>query len=235
MTPAVETKSQTVARVLEDEIRSGAVREGDILESESDLVARFAVSRSTVRKGLNILATKGLITTKVGIGSFVTFGGAAIDSKAGWSVALSDGEARLQIRILRIARIPMEIACAYMPLGHDVLAVDRVRFLEATGRGLTLERSRMPWRADFADVLTEGLVAGSLSKTLEARGILPHSGEEWARVLPALSEPEATLMGRTPGEPMLRMSRLTRTPTGAIVEYVESDLDPVFFGLHMAF
>ncbi|MBQ2262976.1 MAG: GntR family transcriptional regulator [Loktanella sp.] len=235
MRPTAESKSETIARVLEDEIRSGAVREGDTLESENDLVVRFAVSRSTIRKGLQILATKGLITTKVGIGSFVTFGGTVIDSKSGWSVALSDSEARLQTRILRIARVAMEITCPYLPLGCDVLAVDRIRFHEATGRGLTLERSRMPWRADFADVLTAGLLDGSLSKTLEARDIRSHSGEEWARVLPALPAVEAELMGRTPGEPMLRLTRLTRTAAGAIVEYVESDLDPVLFGLHMAF
>jgi GntR family transcriptional regulator len=42
-------------------------------------VRRFDVSRNTVRKGLEALTGKGLITTRVGIVSFVTFNGSMID------------------------------------------------------------------------------------------------------------------------------------------------------------
>ncbi|WP_242531787.1 GntR family transcriptional regulator [Salipiger thiooxidans] len=84
---AAESKSQRIARVLEAEIRSGTLTDGAALSSENALVERFAVSRTTVRKGLGILAAKGLIRTKVGIGSFVTYGGAVIDSGSGWRMA----------------------------------------------------------------------------------------------------------------------------------------------------
>ena len=60
-------KPEQIASVLEQEIRSGVLVFGDRLQSENELVQRFAVSRNTLRKGLEELNSRGLITTKVGI------------------------------------------------------------------------------------------------------------------------------------------------------------------------
>ena len=49
-------KTERVALSLERDIRSGKLGYGDQLESEVALVRRFEVSRSTVRKGLEVLA-----------------------------------------------------------------------------------------------------------------------------------------------------------------------------------
>lgn len=229
-----KTKPERIARLLEAEIRSGALPDGEALSSENALVERFAVSRSTVRKSLGILAAKGLIKTRVGIGSFVTYGGAVIDSDLGWSLALSDTGATLTTRILSITRQPMDLDAPGFAAG-DVLAVDRVRVHEGLGQTLTLERARVPWQPDFAALPDKGLDNGSLSRTLDRCGLRPASGEEWANVLPALCEADARVMGRPAGEPMLRLRRLTRTAEGAVMEYVESLLDPALFGLHMEF
>lgn len=234
-----ETKSERIARILEAEIRSGSIGNGEALSSEKLLVERFAVSRTTVRKGLGILASKGLIATKVGIGSFVTYGGTIIDSGPGWSVALSEHNARVGTRILCVDRRPMDIAPAAQTLPEaltgEVLAVDRIRFREETGKVLTLERARVPWRPEFEQILRDGLEGGSLSTTLRNFGLEPAMGEEWANVLPALSQVDADAMDRTAGEAMLRLRRLTRSGDGDVVEYVESLLDPDHFGLHMEF
>ena len=173
--PEPKTKSERIARVLEAEIRSGFLHDGAALSSETALVARFAVSRATVRKGLGVLAAKGLIRTKVGIGSFVTYGGAVIDNGPGWSLALSEGETRMGVRILSITRQPMDLDAPQVAAA-EVLAVDRLRFRENTGRALTLERSRVPWREDFAALLRTGLEQGSLSRELELRGLSPAWG-----------------------------------------------------------
>ncbi len=233
--PAPESKAERIARILEGEIRSGTLSDGAVLSSENSLVRRFEVSRSTVRKGLGILSSKGLIETKVGIGSFVTFGGDVIDSQAGWSLALADKGTRIGARILRIARMGMDLDAPDLPPGSDVLAVDRIRFREETGQALSLERARVPWREGFAPVLQAGLTEGSLSKTMAAQGLIPASGEEWANVLPALSASDAAVMSRREGEPMLRLRRQTRNAAGVVVEYVESLLDPELFALRMEF
>ncbi|TAG10399.1 MAG: UTRA domain-containing protein, partial [Rhodobacterales bacterium] len=81
----------------------------------------------------------------------------------------------------------------------------------------------------------KGLPGGSISAALAAFGLVPASGREGAGVLPALAEPEAKLMGRSPGTPMLRLERLVRDAGGACIEYVESLLDPAHFGLRVEF
>jgi GntR family transcriptional regulator len=80
-----------------------------------------------------------------------------------------------------------------------------------------------------------GLTGGSLSRSLNEAGLVAASGEEIAGVVPALVPVDAAVMGRRPGEPVLRLQRLTRTPDGAVLEYVDSLLDPLRFGLRMSF
>ncbi len=228
-------KSVRIAHTLEEEIRSGGLNNGAPLASESALVKRFSVSRNTVRKSLEILSRKGLITTRRGIGSFVTFGGKTIDDRTGWSIALSSGDTKLGTRVLRLARGGMDLADAPDGLGNDFLMVDRLRFRVKTGQGVSLERSRVAWRPGFSEIVVTGLENGSLTETLRNRGLAVDGGSEWARVLPALNAQDAAVMGRTEGEPMMRLCRLTRSSDGATLEYVESILDPDLFGLHMEF
>lgn len=235
MKPRAGSKYGTVARVLEHEIRSGVVGDGAPLASESALMQRFGVSRTTIRRGLEALSSKGLIQTMTGIGSFVTYGGQVLDSTAGWSVGFLDRGTRLQTRLIRLARIAMDLQAPYLAADVDVLAVDRVRFRADDGVGLTLERSRLPWRIEFDAVLKDGLTDGSLSQTMRGFGLSTASGEEWANVVTALAPPDAAQMNRPALSPMLRLRRLTRDRTGSIIEYVETLLDPELFGLHVEF
>lgn len=235
MNQRLQSKPELIASTLEQEILGGTIADGAALESENALVRRFAVSRTTVRKSLEILADKGLIQTRMGIGSFVTFGDKLLDSPAGWSVALADRDMRIGTRVIRIARILPDLDMPDTLPDSPVLAVDRVRFRQDDGTGLTLERSRMPWHDGFVQVLRDGLLDGSLSRTLEAQGHVTASGEEWANVLPALGPAEAAVMGRTPGEPMLRLRRVTRNAQGGLIECVETLLDPGHFGMRMSF
>lgn len=225
-----------VARTLEREIRAGKFSRGDRLASENALVRRFSVSRNTVRKGLEELTRQGLITTRGGIGSFVTYDGASIDDALGWTMALSRSADVVETRVLRIQRAACPMASAFLDVTpDDFLHVDRIRLLEGGGVGISLERSRSPWRAAFDDVLANGLVDGSLNETFASIGLAIDHGEEWAEVMPALPEEDARAMGRAATEPMLRLRRVTRTAAGEVIEFVESLLDPRRFGLHLEF
>ncbi|MEM6940008.1 MAG: GntR family transcriptional regulator [Pseudomonadota bacterium] len=228
-------KFERIAATLEADIRAGRIPRGDTLASEADLVSRFSVSRNTIRKSLSLLVAKGLIATRVGSGSFVTYNGELIDSAQGWSVSLSAKEARLQSRILSLARGPMEIECRELPIGSDCLKVDRIRFLVETGRGVSLERSRIPWAVEFAEVPAHGLVEGSITETLASRGVIAVGGREWAGVEQSLSLKDARLLGCDPGLPMLKLRRISRAADNSIVEFVESLLDPDLFAVSFEF
>ncbi len=228
-------KPERVAHTLERDIRSGKLRNGAQLESEHALVRRFEVSRNTVRRGLEALADKGLITTRVGIGSFVTFNGATIDDALGWTRALSHHDDAIDTRLLRLELVrDAELAASLKITNTDFIAVDRARALHATGQAISIERSRVPYRPELESVLGRGLRDGSLSATLRDAGLTPASGEEWAEV-ECLAAADAALAGVSAGTPFLRTRRLVRGPEDQVIEYVVSLLDPRHFALHLAF
>lgn len=228
-------KSVRIAGRLEQEIKSGSIGRGERLDSENRLMRRFSVSRNTIRKSLDILSRDGLITTRNGIGSFVTYSGQIIDSEGGWTLALAAGPIEIGTLLLDLSRRSISANDGPIAAGTDCLFVDRLRFRMTDGTGISLERARVPWRDGFDSVLTSGLTDGSLSQTLAALGLYTASGEEWAGVITALAKDDAALMKRSAGEPMLRLRRLTRADDDSVIEYVDSILDPGHFGLHVAF
>lgn len=228
-------KSEQVARAIERDIRAGRLPHGDLIDSEAGLMRRFAVSRNTVRRGLEMLARQGLITTRTGIGSFVTYDGATLDSARGWTVALSQEGGAVETRLLGINAGSSARADARLGGAGHYLRIDRLRVCRKAGQGISLERSRLPWREGFAPIPQHGLRDGSLNATLAGLGLAAASGEEMAGVIPALSAVDAGIMQRPPGGAMLRLERVTRDAAGEVLEYVESILDPARFGLRIVF
>lgn len=228
-------KPGKIASILEKEIRSGQLAYGRRLDSEMALVERFSVSRATVRKGLEQLSSRGLITTRVGIGSFVTYDGRQMDDALGWARALSSIGARIETRILRLERVEDEaMAHSLGADGVDFIALDRLRVSQTDGRGLSLERSRLPAVPEIADLPERGLTEGSLSKTLFAAGLVGAGGEEWADV-ELLGEEDAKLLGAASESPFLRTRRIVRQHDGRVIEHVTSLLNPAHFALHLEF
>jgi DNA-binding GntR family transcriptional regulator len=60
-----------VARLLREEIISGAIPLGAMMPSEKALVQRFSISRATTQTAFRLLREEGLIVTRQGQGSFV--------------------------------------------------------------------------------------------------------------------------------------------------------------------
>ncbi|MFF1394638.1 GntR family transcriptional regulator [Streptomyces sp. NPDC058287] len=63
-----EPKYRQVANALRREIDNATYAPGARLPSESDLMKRFDASRNTVRNGLNLLVSQGLISSSQGLG-----------------------------------------------------------------------------------------------------------------------------------------------------------------------
>ncbi|MCQ2006323.1 GntR family transcriptional regulator [Rhizobium sp. NRK18] len=228
-------KPQQIASVLEEEIRSGRLAFGDRLQSENELVRRFSVSRNTLRKGLEELNSRGLITTKVGIGSFVTFNGKTIDDAAGWSRALADAGAQTETRVLRIEMLQDPDLAEQLSIKDDTfIAVDRLRRLSEGQVPVSLERSRLPMLPELESVPLSGLKSGSLRETLRVAGLIPTNGEEWADIA-LLSADDAALLECAEGSAFLRTRRLSRSADGRPIEYVTSLLNPTYFALHLEF
>ena len=228
-------KPERIATVLEHEIRSGLLGFGDRLQSENELVQRFSVSRNTVRKGLEELSSRGLITTKVGIGSFVTFDGKPVDDAIGWSRALANAGANAETRTLRLEIIEdAELAARLGVESSSFIAVDRARTNADDGHAISIERSRLPLSHELEDIPLRGLREGTLHQTLRGAGLVPDHGEEWVDI-EMLSAADAAVLGCAPGTPFLRTRRLTRAADGRAIEFVTSLLNPAHFALHLEF
>src|SRR6185312_5623457 len=85
---------------LSHELMTGALRPGDKLPTEAQVVRRHGVSRSVVREALSRLQAAGLVETRHGVGTFVTArreSGLAAD--AAGIAAVIDVMALLELRI----------------------------------------------------------------------------------------------------------------------------------------
>jgi DNA-binding GntR family transcriptional regulator len=60
-----------IAEIIADEIKSGTYPRGSKIPSETDLLERFEVARSTVRRSIRYLRDQGLIETVKTRGSYV--------------------------------------------------------------------------------------------------------------------------------------------------------------------
>ena len=230
----VSSKRRLVADALRDAIATGRYRAGERLPGEHDLAERFAVSRGTVRAALADLADDEYIATRGGIGSVVTFDGAALDPRGGWARSIAASGTEVTTRILRLARVDDPRLQAEVDAAEATfVAVDRLRTVVG-GRPVSLERSVLPYVGRLAASTTDGLVDDSLTATIAEAGLVPAEAEQWVDVVP-LDLDDAALLDRAAGTPFLRSRRVSRTAEGAFVERVDSLLDPDRFRLHMRF
>ena len=70
---AADSAADAIAARLAQRILEGSLASGDRLPPERRLAETFAASRGTVREALRSLATRGLVSRRVGSGTFVTY------------------------------------------------------------------------------------------------------------------------------------------------------------------
>lgn len=63
--------SQSLAENITEKIRSGALKPGDKLPTESAIMELYEVSRTVVREAISHLQAGGLVQTRHGIGTFI--------------------------------------------------------------------------------------------------------------------------------------------------------------------
>ncbi|MFC0436039.1 GntR family transcriptional regulator [Kutzneria buriramensis] len=226
-------KYEQIADQLAKDIRRGRLPRGARLPGEHVLANRFAVSRNTIRQALAELGSRGLIATHSGKGSFVTFDGRPLDDRIGWTRALAEQGVHTAVEVIRLELVgDPDLAERCGVESDEFVAVDRVRSIVG-GPAISFECTRVAARGRLRDLPGSGL-DGSLYDVLRAEGLLPEQGEEWVE-LGQITEVEAAVLSRAPGERFLRARRLCRDRNGIFVEHTESLLDPDRFRLHLRF
>src|SRR6266403_294735 len=111
-----------VETVLAGEIIAGDLKIGDQLPTEDSLIARFGVSRITVRRAIQNLVGRGLVEIRRGKGTFV-----AANTTVARHLALTRGERVVRIRRVRLADgVPLSFDETYLPLeiGKKIITND---------------------------------------------------------------------------------------------------------------
>jgi DNA-binding FadR family transcriptional regulator len=71
-----ETLTSQLVKVLTARIHEGALKPGDRLPTEQELIEEFSVSRTVVREAISSLRAAGLVASQQGVGAFVLQGDA---------------------------------------------------------------------------------------------------------------------------------------------------------------
>ncbi|HEY8535909.1 MAG TPA: GntR family transcriptional regulator [Vicinamibacterales bacterium] len=207
---------------LRAEIEAGRFAPGDQLPPEDRLVARFGVSRITIRHALRELAEHGYITRRQGRGTFVRNrtleqGPRALTS---FTEEMRRHGLRCSSQVLEsgIIEAPEDVASALnLRPGDPVFRLRRLRLADGSPMGLQtacLPASLVPdiERIDFANL--------SLYDVLRERYRLePARARETHRAIPAPAE-DARWLQIAPGSPALAAERLTSLADGRPLEHV---------------
>ena len=178
-----------------DQLRSQAWRAGHRLESERALGQRFALGRSGVRRVLQALKRKGLITQTVGSGTYVSEQVRAALAQCQWPPAGADhsGAQDISPAELMSARLALEPALIELVIGNAT-AADFARMDECNARAEAasslegFEHWDAELHAAIADAAHNGLISSVLWLMNEVR-----AQGEWGLLKRRSATPERRL------------------------------------------
>lgn len=152
------------------EIESGALKAGDLLPSEAELVAALAISRPTVRQALSELSVEGYVHKQRGRGSFVSYPkieGRFLSKLQSFAEEMRQQRLTPSTTVLSLAKIdgiPQVNDRLGLPHSEPLIALSRLRF--ADGAPVVIVDTCLPY-TPFAGLLTADLENASLYDTLE--------------------------------------------------------------------
>jgi len=211
---------------LRERVASAELPPGTQVETEQELMARYGVSRATVRQALSGLVSEGLLEIRRGRGTFVH--GAALEHRLGGFYTFSREIERHGMRPgTRVNGLGVEPASddvaegLGLAPGTPVVALSRVRL--ADDQPIVSETSYLP-AARFRGLEAIDFSSASLYETLRtAFGVRPvRARETFVPVL--IDDEDAAILGGAPGDPVLSVERTTYDSDGAVIEFCQSIL-----------
>ena len=226
------SKSAPLYQQIYDDIK-GAIKDGtykvdEKIPSEAELSEEYGVSRITVRRAIEDLCADGYLTKMQGRGTFVgkphimrrlsqskaTRSFSEICEEAG----VTPGAHLIERQIVPVRPDEQE----FFGLWPDALLIYVHRVRTADGLGVCDENMFVPYD-DGRDLLTLPLEDTSLFDAIEqATGHRPASNEDWNITAVKATTDQASLLGISVGDPLLRTH----------VSFVDDEGRPVCMGRH---
>lgn len=211
--------------LLRDQITSGELATNTRLPAEQELTEMLGVSRITVKRALNELATSGLVHRKRGRGTIVTYDAAAPTVKGSFE-HLIDGLKRMgletEVNLLDVSLIKPDRDIAdtlELDSQEKVQRIVRLRKLE--GEPFSYLVTHIPEKVsigyDDADLTSQSLIA-----LLEKAGHKPRAAQQ--TITATAAEPAvASVLGIAVGAPLLRIHRIMRNADGQPVQDITAN------------
>lgn len=236
MTAAIEPhKARRLYLLLHDRISSGRLPAGARLPGEPSLATEHGVSRVTVRRALDRLASEGLVLRRAGAGTFVQRRGGPRPVVADLPNVLSGliemGRATgVRLLSFEYGTPPAAIAEALrLGPGERVQRSVRVRLID--GAPFSFLTTHVPERIGLT--YSEGdLAATPLLELMERSGVVAARASQ--AVSATLAGPEAAdALGLDLGAPLIELTRVVHDPSGRGVEHLHALYRPDRYAFRM--
>ena len=210
-----------IQTVLAGEIAAGDLRVGDQLPTEDRLIARFGVSRITVRRAIQNLVDRGLVEIRRGKGTFVTAPRITQDLSE-LSGFVEDMHALGRKPTARVVRKEIVTADATvagqlaLTRGERVVRIRRVRL--ADGIPLSFDETYLPLEIG-KKIMTDNLKAEPIFSLLERKYNVPLVEAEYKLDAVAADAEVAAALKVKQGSPVFRIERTSYSTGKRPVDY----------------
>jgi len=204
---------------LAGDIVTGVVPRGGRLPSERELCLRFAISRVTLRRALNQLASEGLIIPSHGRGWYVSTERVGEPANVLMSFSAMARSQRLtpSSKVINHQVRPAELDEAErlgIAPGSRVLDLRRLRLLDDLP--VAIDRSLVPV-ALAPSIADRDFAEGSLYDALAEAGVPPHRADYSVEALSA-DDHQAAMLDLEPGRPLLVTRQVTYLADNRVIE-----------------
>jgi len=218
--PPDAPRHQRIAEEIYRWIADGTYPPGSRLPSETDLVARFAVARGTVRSALASLRDDGVIDSRRGarwtvLGGRITQNFGALTSFSEWALRLGEVPGGRIVGLTWRTAGPVDVERLGVPPDLPVLEMVRVRLLSE--QPMMIERTTFPEHVGEV-VERADLVTGSVFAALQQEGLHPVRGTHRIDAVAAGTE-DARLLEIPRRAPLLREQRRSTGSAGTTLEW----------------
>jgi GntR family transcriptional regulator len=212
-----------VEQDLRKRIEAGEWKVGDLFPPERELVARYGISRMTVRQALSGLVADGLLHRQRGKGTFIA--PAKLRKQSSSLLSFTEDVNRrgkhAAARVLHTAFAPLPpaaVSSLEVEVGRLGVVIERLRLVDDEPVGI--ERSHLAF--DGCQGILDTDLSGSLYTLLrEEHGLVPVRAEERIEA-GACPKHAAEVLGIRPGAPVLLITRTTYASNGRPFEFVQS-------------
>lgn len=210
-----------LVQVIEEQISSGALKEGDQIMTEVELSAEYDVSRITVRKAIELLVEDGILMKRQGVGTFVAekkihrkFEGVMGFTQNCLMEGKVAGSKLLAAELVEPA--VMDVETLKLSPNEKVIRIVRLRLCDGTP--VILEENRFSQK--FAFLLSQNL-EGSIYQLLGEAGYSMERGAMEIEICQA-NELESKYLEVEQGKPLLLTKAVVTDEQGEPIHYCKN-------------